>query len=790
MTKFFQQVFNILTSPPGNLIYHLVVVFSIAISLQIVLSNRRREENHNTNRTLLGLAVLLAAQLVLFLSSGLAWQNIADPQFYLPPVDRALTALSLIWIIWLFSLPEPQRTADAINGILNLTTFILLAFTLASWRGVDPGTAFNNSLLDLGWGIMCLFLSLTGILMLLLEKPASWSMALSFLLLHIVGYVTHLLYTGPVGDFAAPLRLAQICAFPLLPVMVLRRIGSQPQTSAAPSPSQQPEQPFMERRRYTADPRATYNWLNLAVQENEEEVHLALTHAMAQTLLADICLLFEKSQFSNELLLRGGYDLIREEEIPPNITLQNSTLPTIAGAIERGKPLLISAQERQLPDFDALVEILGLEKTGNLLLVPITLNRLVWGGLLLMSPYSNRVWEKQDETYLTSAIEMLAQILEKAKRFDKDKKAFRQLENELEIAQLQLSNLQAKPESAVLAPTTDTRAPRPDTEDDLEKLITLQKETQLIVEQLKAENEQLRTNLSFMKTGSIQKSEETADEIRSELRLALQEIAHLQNELADSNLKNVKLEKEFELSASLPKNNPIIVNAITQELRQPLASMVGYTDLLLSEAAGILGALQRSFLERIKASVERLNVILENLSASNEPGTQRINEIDLNNVLDEVVSAAGEQLREKRVALRLEIPEELPHILADEDTLEQIIKHLLNNAIMSSPFEGTAALRITPEDHNDCPYLLIEVKDSGGGIDPGDLQRVFSRRYRGENPVIKGIGDNGIGLTIAKTLTEALGGRIWVQSEQGLGTTFNVLLPVIPEQALTTDKQG
>ena len=789
MTKFFQQVFNILTSPPGNLIYHLILVFSIAISLQIVLSFRRRGKEKQINRTLFGLFVLLFGQLALFLSSGLAWQNLADPQFYLPSLDRAVTALSLIWIIWILAYTKSHQAVDAVNGLLNLITIILLIFTLATWRNTDPGLAFNNSGLDLGWGILCIFLSLSGILLLLLEKPASWGIAVSFLLLHIAGYIVHLVYTGPIGDFAAPLRLAQICTYPLLPVLILRGIQPNSQSAPAIAPAADEKEPFIERRRYTADPRATYNWLNLAAQENEEEIHQALTRAIAQTLLADICLLFQKSKFSDELLLCGGYDLIREDEITSTMTLQKTTLPTIAGAIERGKSLLISPQDQPLPDFDALVEILGLEKSGNLLFVPISIKNVNWGGLALLAPYSHRVWENQDETYLTSAANLLAQILEQAEQREKDKKAFKQLENELEIAQQQLNNLQVGPSPAKLSATAETFRPKPETEEDLEKLIALQTETQLIIQQLKAENEQLSARLLDSEAITPDKSDTAFSEIQSELRLALQEVAHLQNELADINLKNVTLEKEMELSSALPQNNPKITNAIFQELRQPLASIVGYTDLLLAETGGILGALQQSFLERIKASLERINAVLENLSGNKQLNSGFVSEVNLDNVIDGSISAAGEQLREKRVTLRMDIPDKLPEILADQDTLEQIIKNLLNNAVIASPFEGAITLRVAHEDREDNPYLLVEVEDSGGGIDPEDLQRVFLRRYRGDNPVISGIGDTGVGLTIAKTLTEALGGRIWVHSEIGQGTTFSVLLPIIHKEDVTVNSQ-
>ena len=75
-------------------------------------------------------------------------------------------------------------------------------------------------------------------------------------------------------------------------------------------------------------------------------------------------------------------------------------------------------------------------------------------------------------------------------------------------------------------------------------------------------------------------------------------------------------------------------------------------------------------------------------------------------------------------------------------------------------------------------YVLIQVKDSGGGIPSEDLSRVFTRLYRDDNVLIQGVGDTGVGLSIAKTLTEAQRGRIWVETDAGVGSTFSVLLPI------------
>jgi signal transduction histidine kinase len=84
-------------------------------------------------------------------------------------------------------------------------------------------------------------------------------------------------------------------------------------------------------------------------------------------------------------------------------------------------------------------------------------------------------------------------------------------------------------------------------------------------------------------------------------------------------------------------------------------------------------------------------------------------------------------------------------------------------------------------------YLMIQVVDSGGGIPAEDLPRVFSRRYRADNVLIQGLGDTGVGLSIARTLAEAQSGRIWVETTQGVGSTISALLPIESEPAEEED---
>jgi two-component system phosphate regulon sensor histidine kinase PhoR len=133
--------------------------------------------------------------------------------------------------------------------------------------------------------------------------------------------------------------------------------------------------------------------------------------------------------------------------------------------------------------------------------------------------------------------------------------------------------------------------------------------------------------------------------------------------------------------------------------------------------------------------------------------------------------------------MHLELPRKVASVNADREALQQILIHLLQNAGAATPIEGTIHLKVQTTTDEGQDYVMIQVTDSGGGIPEEDLPRVFTRLYRADNVLIQGVGDTGVGLSIAKTLTEAQHGRIWVESEAGVGATFNVLLPIVKETA-------
>jgi PAS domain S-box-containing protein len=230
-----------------------------------------------------------------------------------------------------------------------------------------------------------------------------------------------------------------------------------------------------------------------------------------------------------------------------------------------------------------------------------------------------------------------------------------------------------------------------------------------------------------------------------------------------------------------------IAVSLIHELRTPMTSITGYTDLLLSESVGILGETQRQFLQRIGANIERMGGLLNDLvkvtaidagqiSLSPEP-------VELINVIEDAIMSLSAQFGERKLAVQMDMPSELPPVHADRDSLYQIVLHLLSNACQCSEPETEIVVGARLQEHDGqvegLPnYLFVSVTDTGGGIAPEEHRRVFQRLYRADNPLIAGLGDTGVGLSIAKSLVEAQGGRIWVESEMGAGSTFSFILPL------------
>lgn len=221
---------------------------------------------------------------------------------------------------------------------------------------------------------------------------------------------------------------------------------------------------------------------------------------------------------------------------------------------------------------------------------------------------------------------------------------------------------------------------------------------------------------------------------------------------------------------------------LANDFRTPMTAITGYTDLLQNEQAGILTEMQQQFLERVRANVEQMNQLLNDLLRTASPESRPVElspqPVQIAEIVESAALGLQARLQERELTLDIQTPPGLPAVQVDRDSLYQILLRLLSNAALCSQKGSQIQLRAQQDDSaGNGSYLRISVTDTGGGIAPDDYPRVFRRFYRANQPLVQGLGETGMGMAVAKTLVEANGGRIWVASEAGQGSTFSFILP-------------
>ncbi len=216
-----------------------------------------------------------------------------------------------------------------------------------------------------------------------------------------------------------------------------------------------------------------------------------------------------------------------------------------------------------------------------------------------------------------------------------------------------------------------------------------------------------------------------------------------------------------------------IISDLTHELRTPLTVMRGYLEEL---ADGTIDGTPELYLRLVRETrrLERLIHDLQELSKA-EAGYLSIDSqsISLYPLLNSLVERFADQLLEEGPILELECPQDIPHILADRDRLEQILVNLLGNAIR---YTETGSIIVKAEKAN--RQVWISVIDTGVGIAKEDLPYIFERFWRADPSRASHSGGTGIGLAIARRLVELQGGHIEVKSQLGKGSTFRFCLPI------------
>jgi PAS domain S-box-containing protein len=221
------------------------------------------------------------------------------------------------------------------------------------------------------------------------------------------------------------------------------------------------------------------------------------------------------------------------------------------------------------------------------------------------------------------------------------------------------------------------------------------------------------------------------------------------------------------------------VHTVSHDLRSPLTSVIGYTELV--ERAGTLNDIQRDFLSRIQGSVQQITGLINDLLdiGSMEAGFDTRREfVQLEGILRYTLDMLQGQIKSMRLTVKTDIGPALPALRANPIRLRQVMDNVVGNAIKYSYPNGEINISIKSEGDQ----VILKVTDAGPGIPVADQPRIFDKFYRGSN-IDTEIEGSGLGLAIVKTIVESHQGRIWVESVEGKGSSFFIVLPILVEPA-------
>ncbi|MCX8024222.1 MAG: hypothetical protein N3A60_03360 [Thermanaerothrix sp.] len=772
------QLLSLIVTPPGNLLFHLVLAFSVLFALQSVTIWPYDQIPVPRRTFYQGLITILAGQILLFTIAALAWQNLIPPRPILPALERMILAITLFWIgrCWLLPLPDPQ--ADRFSLVMTFLFPLLFLVEIAFTSPIGISLPYNATQFDRIWASLSVALAVALLIMALLRPHrnlASEGFALIGLIL--AGGLLHFPLDSLQSDAPAIIRLAQLCAFPLLPAMIQRIM----RLNAPPFPLKTHDETAQASATLsTPSIQSIFYWSDVGLNIGNGDLLQELSRAIAHTFRADLSLLLRQDTENPERFrLEAGYDLVRDEPIEQNriMTVLSSKL---LNALTLKKPLLIP-NESTWEESQALANLLGLEHIGSTLVVPFQFPESANGLAVLLTPYSNRVWTPEEQTRLQTLIQKITEILSQDAEYRHLKHNTALIEQQLHALQDKLVHLQK--ENETLQRSLDTlQASVTIPTNDLETLLNLHRASQDTIEALQAENRALKEMLA--ESQQRVSSSVEVEHLENELRSTLEEIARLQNALAEANIQILKLQQSAKQPYGLSPAQQEVLISLIQEMRQPLSSILGYVDLLMGETIGILGALQRKFLERTRVATIKARDLLEQLLEVVSSLTQQSPETisattEVSPVVDQVLNDLASHFQQHEISIRLDLPPELPKVRLNPDSLYQILIQILQQMIKNTLTEGELTLQaLTDTGSNAAPFLVFQISTTPWENE-GDLsrQRLFSVspvEIPQSHPEKK---DPNLGLV--KALVEANGGRVYVDSNEIThATTVNILLPI------------
>ncbi len=776
--NFFENISTFFYTPAGNVAFHIALGFSIAGALYSALKNWQRKKYPQGYRMIIGLGFLLIIRLIVLLGCGIVGFEGSRIPIVLHVLNRAVDTLGLIFIFWMWAFPEPHKIADWIVAGLSLITFSILLMHALSTAVHAISFLVEFTWIQLAWSSFGLILILVGCFLLLQRKPNGREYGWVMGAILGAGYLLHFLEPGWSAGFSGHIRLAHLIGYPLLMTLPFRFTGTPSRTTQISQPSAQDT----GRRRSTIDLSVLKSIIDFSPRAGTQELYQSIVKLTSLAIVADICLLVEAPDPQQNVDVLSGFDLIRQEYIP-GFTVESTRVPLLSTFIRREQTLHLPASTTSR-DLINLSHALQLRQSGHLLATPIKFpDTKPPKGLVLLSPFSERQWIKKDQEYLNKLVKIMAAALHAESAGQ---------EPSLEEIKQSLKTLKERYRSE--------RKKNQNLQQDIEELRQSQMQGQSMVEastsdlilNLRQENKTLHERLERLSQVAFAESD---NELRSQLKLALEEIAALKKDLAQTEKKLEILPKEHPPPPSLTTVEQRALTSFAQEVQEPLRSFLQESDIFLEQSIHTLNTIQKQMLQRMKRHQEQINQVMQDTMQSIQPrvdtGQDTHYPADFKTSFHTSLKAVKEQIQGKDISLKIDLPRHIIPIDMSQDVLNDILVILMANAAQETPPNGHVVLKLRVyKEGSEQSFAHIQIADEGQGYVKSELPYVIEHRANDKKMFETGQEDIRLDLASVRDMVEDHDGRIWVDSKPHRGTIISILLPFVPQRRLNDTRSS
>ncbi len=765
-------VINILNSFPGNLVYYLILIYSITACFLNIWTGYRVNNLTVPGHIFTGLGVLLLASFL-----PLFYTLIPDTGVWTIPetfalLERSSLTLLMIWSAWLWLYPRPGRLETAASIAFSLAIPVVITVTAFFYPGKPD--AFNGSLADLTWHFLILLSVLFFSMLILRKQPSFWTYGIGMMMLMLTGFTVSLALITRQGNISGLARLGMLCAFPLLPLLG-RRYDLPEQAGQAPASFDRVMDQVVSR----PVPDEINAWLSAVANLDLTRQQEAIARMLCRTLEAQGCAFVQLSDVPGILRVSAGYDMANQTWIEP-CDLPGNEYPRTLNSVIAAELTVIRPSNENALELSRYSSLLKIENVSSIALLPIKNHGSPWGSAVLIRAGQSASFLMETLQQFTQTAAALSHIFRNNETAIRERQELIRLSEELDAMQSANQTLQSNLDTLRLS------AVQVLPEQNTLQMLTLQQASESEIDRLRNENRLLLETIAEKEQQSKPAPGMEVDEqTGNELITARAEINRLQNLLQDSRRRLKEMQKQSTISQAsvegLRKFNTLIT-----ELRHPLSTITGYVDLLIAgENSPEAREASQTSMENLKSSLARLRLIMNDLTDLDVLNSGVIDLepelMDLGHAIDQAISSVSVGFMDKDISVKLDLPSFLPNLYTYHDALKKVIIYLLQNAGKVTPEGGSVELRVEVHPDSAEPYLMLEVVDHGGGIAPEDLSKVFTPIEQLQQKQIPGLGELNGGMAASKTLVEAHGGRIWVDSEPGISTIFSVLLPIQSE---------